>query len=285
MAVSVGVLANQAITEASGLAPSRLRDDVLWVLNDSGHDPLLFAIGTDGSDLGVVRIAGVHNRDWEDLASFRLQNRAYLLIADAGDNNADREYCELYVVEEPEITERGLPAQTVIPVIWSIRYKYADGPRDCEAVAVDAIRQRIILLSKRTVPPILYQLPLHPRTEKRILIARRLAKVPHIPRSTLHDVNEDPKLGHYGSRPTAMDISPAGSTTVVLTYKHAYLFIHRAGEKWADAFLQRPQLIKLPRLRQAEAICFGPDGKQIFVTSEKRPAPLLRIDPQLDSKD
>jgi len=36
-------------------------------------------------------------------------------------------------------------------------------------------------------------------------------------------------------------------------------------------------------LTQQEAICFSYDGKAVFVTSEQRPAPLIRID--LDKRD
>jgi hypothetical protein len=75
-----------------------------------------------------------------------------------------------------------------------------------------------------------------------------------------------------------MDVSPDGSTAVVLTYKNGYIFQRMAGEDWAQAFKKIPQLIRLPRLRQAEALCFAADGRTLFVTSEKIPAPLLRLD-------
>ena len=81
-----GELANPQIQEASGLAPSRLNSEILWTINDSGDDPILYAVSTTGADLGTIKVAGARNRDWEDLASFRLNDTAYLLIADIGDN-------------------------------------------------------------------------------------------------------------------------------------------------------------------------------------------------------
>jgi hypothetical protein len=42
---------------------------------------LLYSIGIDGSDLGAFRVEGASNYDWEALASFQLQNTAYLLPA------------------------------------------------------------------------------------------------------------------------------------------------------------------------------------------------------------
>ena len=64
-ALKVGHLANPQITEASGLASSRLYPSVLWIINDGGNDPLLFAVGIDGADLGTFRVDGAENYDWE----------------------------------------------------------------------------------------------------------------------------------------------------------------------------------------------------------------------------
>ena len=81
-----------------------------------------------------------------------------------------------------------------------------------------------------------------------------------------------------------MDIDPLGRIAVLLTYNHAYLYERAPDERWETAFLRSPQLLKLPKLKQAEALCIGHDGHTIFVTSERRPpseelpAPLLRIE-------
>ena len=104
-AVTVGNLANPQITEASGLAASRLYPEILWAINDGGNDPVLYAVGIDGADLGTFRVEDADNYDWEALASFELQDTAYLLIADVGDNWNQREPSSLYVVEEPDITK------------------------------------------------------------------------------------------------------------------------------------------------------------------------------------
>ena len=67
-AVFTGKLAHTEIEEASGLAPSRRREDVLWTLNDSGNAPALFALDPRGRDLGRVPLA-VPNVDFEDLVN------------------------------------------------------------------------------------------------------------------------------------------------------------------------------------------------------------------------
>lgn len=258
--VTVGHLANPQITEASGLASSRLYPAVLWVINDGGNDPLLFAVGIDGADLGTFRVADADNYDWEALASFEMQDTAYLLIADVGDNWEQRKSCSLYVVEEPAITKIGLSNDTTVKIAWRIRFTYEEGPRDCEAVAVDTARRRVLLMSKRGRVPTLYELPLQPTEEDTITVARRLTTVPHF------------------TWPTALDLSPDGRSAVVLTYNSAYLFFRRQNQNWENAFEQQPQGLRFSKLRQQEAACFGFYGKTIYVTSEKVPAPLVRID-------
>jgi len=276
-AIQTGYLANKKLNEVSGLACSRLRKDVLWVINDSGSGPLIHAIHTKGTSLGKARVLGAQNKDWEDLASFRWRDNAYLLIADVGDNSENRADYFIYIIKEPAITGKLLTADYTAVIEWRIRFIYEDGSHDCESVAVDLTSRQILLLSKRSVPPTLYTLPLFTPSRDTVQIAKQLTPVSAIPQPTLTDIMEDPRFGCYRSQPTAMDVSPDGLKAVVLTYKNAYLFQRTAAESWVDAFKKSPQLILLPKLRQAEALSFAADGRTLFITSEKYPAPLLRM--------
>jgi hypothetical protein len=155
-------------------------------------------------------------------------------------------------------------------------------------MAVDPERPRVLLLSKRTEPPVLYELSLLPgepggdgREEDggpALRVARRLGEVPGIPPPTLADVAESRWLGRYRAMPTGLDISRDGTLAAVVTYKDAYLFAREDGEGWAAAFGRPPERIPLPPMPQAEAIAFAADGRTLFVTSERRPAPLFRLD-------
>jgi hypothetical protein len=182
------------------------------------------------------------------------------LIADVGDNWEQRKTCSLYVVKEPAITEIGLSNNTAVNTVWRIHFTYEEGPRDCEAVAVDVARRRVLLMSKRGLIPILYELPLQPTDDDTIAIARRLTSVP------------------YFTWPTAMDLSPDARSAVVLTYDSAYLFFRGQNQDWEDAFDRQPLPLQFSKLRQQEAACFGFYGKSVYVTSERVPAPLVRIE-------
>lgn len=277
-AVLTGYLANEALTEASGLAASRRNAGLLWALNDSGNGPYLYAVGTDGTDYGRVRLRDAENVDWEDLAAFRFEGRDYLLVADFGDNAARRDHCVFYLVPEPVLPENGFGADAAVDWERRIVYRYADGPRDAEAVAVDPQQQQIYWLTKRIDPPQLYALPLvpgdgAPLTAHKIADLVRLGEAAAgIPKSLLSGG------GPYAHQPTAMDFCADRARALVLTYGGAFWIERRADETWPAALSRSPQPVALPNLRQTEAACFAFPPPAVYVTSEQRPAPLYRID-------
>ncbi|KAJ8312237.1 hypothetical protein KUTeg_009610 [Tegillarca granosa] len=65
----LGDVGSHSITEASGLAASRLHTDILYTHNDKGDNARIFAIRkSDGHKMAEFQIQGAHNYDWEDLA-------------------------------------------------------------------------------------------------------------------------------------------------------------------------------------------------------------------------
>lgn len=276
--VFLGYLENSEISEASGIAVSRLNEDVLWIINDGGHKPNVFAVGMDGTNIGGFRLRNAQNVDWEDLSAFRFGNTSYLLIADVGDNQAQRKEYQLYIVPEPEISGGDSGISSVMDWEYRICFVYEDGPQDCESVAVDPQNRKILMLSKRRVPPVLYGLPLMPAGNKKLHIARRITEIRNIAQPTPQDLLEDPKFRRFHSQPTSMDISSDGSAAAILTYKDAYLYRRLPHEAWPAVFERSPQLIVMPGLRQLESLCFSPNAKSIYITSEKLPTPLYRLD-------
>jgi hypothetical protein len=276
----VGRIENPKLAEASGLAVSRRTDDLLWSLNDSGRKPILYALGTDGRDRGTVQVEDANEVDWEALASFESDGRAFLVVADTGDNLSWRRSVEVVLIEEPSLAGERFPDDATVSIARRIRFRFEDGPRDSEALAIDPATGDALLLSKRTEPPALYRLSLAPdgESEAAVRVAQRLGDVSGIPPPTEADVAERPWLGRYSAMPTGLDLSADGRYAAVVTYKDAYLFPRIGSESWAEAFARRPQRIPMPPLRQAEAIAFGADERTLFVTTEKLPTPLFRFD-------
>jgi hypothetical protein len=275
--VVVGQLVEPRNKEASGLAPSRRTDDLLWTHNDSGGEPVLFGLATDGSVRGAIHVEGVRNTDWEELASFELDGQAMLLIADTGNNFATRSICVLHVVPEPDPSQLAPGRFIVVKPSYSIHFVFEDGARDCEAVAVDPEERAIYLLSKRDVPARLYRLPLQAASEAAPAAARLVGTVPHLPQPVgLQRMVPSPLFGLRG-QPTAMDFANDGRSALVLLYGGPVLFLRRENESWADALAREPIALPAFKLPQAEAACFSRDQRSFYVTSEQKPE-LLRYE-------
>lgn len=265
----VGRLQNARIDEASGLARSQRYPEVFWVANDDGPS-VLYAIDGTGKDLGRVTIKDASNRDWEDLASFTLDGVPYLVAADIGDNDGKRKDVRLYIIEEPEAGD-----DKVKPA-WRIEFTYPEGPRDAESVAVDVENERVLILTKRDVPALLYALPLRPGTNKRI-DAERLGIVASLPQPSRSDLEFATRANSWHWQPTSMDISNDGSQAVVLTYGGVYLYPRASGQRWTGALQQPPVIVSRNRNRQAESVTFDAAGESVLITIERRHAPLFRL--------
>lgn len=259
----IATLANTRINESSGLACSRRYENVFWTHNDSGGGPRLYAFGSDGRDLGTFVVTGASAKDWEDMASFSISGKSFLIVGDVGDNASRRRFCTLYIIPEPAIDlrlGRGVRPLGRVRPVRKLDYVYKDGPVDCESVGVDTTSGTIILLAKRPRRTI-YTLPLDGLKgvgRSRPLVAKPVGVL---------------QLGWT----TAMDISPDALRAVVLTYGDAYEYVRQPDETWSRALSQTPRRIALPRRRQGESICYGRDGKTLYLTSEKLPTPLLEI--------
>ena len=263
------------VSEISGMARSQRRDDLLWVVNDSHNPNRIYALGMNGRVLAGFTVQGAQNLDWEDLTSFELDGKPYLAIADTGDNGGLRPHVELIVLEEPEV-RAGAYRDTIRPA-WRMRIRWPDGPRDCEAVVVDAPRGEVLLMSKKRVPAQLFRVPLMATRGRRSLLAQQIGVAGTIPQPDRGELDTHPQSGRYRAHVTSMALSPDGRDLVVLTYRDAYRFERRGDEPWATVLQRAPRALGMPPLIQAESITFSRDGRAVFVTSEKLPAPLVRI--------
>lgn len=249
-----GSLQPAALTEGSGLAASRRRPDRFWIHNDSGDGPELYAVDGSGRSTGRWHVQGAEAVDWEDMASFVLDGRPHLLIADVGDNAASRRSVVLYAIEEPDPDGSG---QT--PVSRRIEVTYPDGPRDCEAVAVDRAGRQIVLVAKTPWPWAgVYGVPLDLSAGvSSPVMARRLTRVAM------------PMV-------TAMDIGDDGSL-LLAGYFDGFLYGKRSGEQTlAERLSIVPRHVAWPRLRQIEGACFDRHGR-VWICSEGQPGRLARV--------
>ena len=269
-----GLMLDGQLDEVSGIAASQREDGLLWAIDDSGKPANLYAISHRGNRLATFKIEGVEKTDWEDIASFELDGKPYLLIADTGDNGGIRKTLSLHVVEEPQDIKAG----GILKPAWSIQFRWPDGARDCEAVAVDAERNQILLITKKRQPPQLYTLPLRATDNKKApktLTARLAGTLAGVPQAKANERRDNPAMARLRSQVTAAGINPQRDAIAVMTYANLLVYPREANDSWAQAVARPPLVVPMTLLPQPEAVAFSRGGKGIYATGEFSPAPIL----------
>jgi len=261
----VCVVKDWGIAESSGLAISRKRSDCFWTHNDSGDGPRLFLVDSSGTTRGILTVATADPVDWEDLCSFELDGQSWLLVADVGDNAADRgrdrRGCRLLLLAEPELQEdsEGRVQSWRGEVRAEIEVTYPGGPRDCESVAVDVTSRTVFLVSKRPAGKAgLYSLELNLQQ----------------PRQRVELREEGPVVVPYA---TGMDISADGLQLVLVNPVSGVLYRRQAGEVWGEAIRREAQILTVPLRKQGESVCFESGGKSVLAGSEGRWQTVWRV--------
>jgi len=250
----LGDIENRALDESSGLAASNIHPNVVWSMNDSGSDPVLFAMTLDGRDLGTWPVAVEQAIDWESMDAFMWQGKSYLVVGDTGDNFRWRPQVHFLVIEEP--ADLAAPGST-LPVAWRVTYTYPHGYRDSEALTVDAENEHVYVLSKRHHPPELFRLPLRADTP---VVAEPVATFSHFPLPLFEEVEED-NGQPYRHMPGGMDL--ADGRLLISTYKHAYLYA-------LDDLAAEPRRIRMPSIGQREALSFAAGRNDRAYVSRER---------------
>ena len=261
-----------ALRETSGLAVSRRDPAVLWALNDGGNAAALYALARDGRPLARYSVEAV-NRDWEDLAAFRLDGEPHLLVADTGDNGRRRDEVVLHLIAEPALG--ALAGAPLVPA-RTLRFRYEDGAHDVEAVAVDETTRTVWLLTKEPVrdgrgaAPGAYALSLD---DPPPLLARRRATLADVPRGLVGGLAMS-LAGVDLEQPTAFDMSADARVACLLTYRRLRCFRRGDGESWDETLARPGRELRAHDLDQAEAMALSTDGATLWFTSEGLLPPL-----------
>jgi hypothetical protein len=270
---------------------------VWFTINDSGNEPVLFALDTTGRARDRWRISGASNRDWEAITLGRcLPSNAgeqaadvphCLYIGDVGDNGAQRRSVRVYRLEEPDVrrTERGprignresgigASARGTLSAT-ALTFTYEGGPRDVEAMYAGP-DGTIYLVSKRALedpngrprPALVFALPPHAwhRTDS-VAVAVLVDSLPIVPGTAL------------GRQTTDAALSRDRSAVAVRTYTQLYVF--RADPATGRVLSGVPPTIcSIAGLeeKQGEGITWFADAGTWLLTSEGRHEPLRVIE-------
>lgn len=267
----VGRLEDASIDESSGLVASRQNPGLYWTHNDSGDDPLIFALDRQGKKRGVWRVQGAKGRDWEDIAMGPgpERGRSYIYIGDIGDNNYSRREIIIYRLPEPLIEAGDAASSRKNPRLTetaeAIRVQYPDETHDSEALLVHPKTGDIYLATNTSdSASVIYKLTSpYSNTE-----TNKLARVGEVDIGNL-----------LGAMITGGDISPDGKRVVLCDYLSGYeLSLDEDSTPNFDTIWKQPVVnIPLGLRQQGEAVCYRLDGAAVLATSEGRHAPVIEI--------
>lgn len=262
------------LIENSGAAMSRSQPGVFFTINDSGNEPWLFALDTTNSDRGRWHVEGAVNGDWESIAPgpCRVDDAAAdcLYIGDTGDNAESAPDHSIYRVTEP----RAMSARSAggIPM-HVLRYRYADGPHDVEAMYVSPdgaiwfVAKRPRADSTGTLrPALVFRLPPGAWDAHVEAVARLADSLPIVPGSVIGRLITDAAL------------APDARHLAVRTYDQVYIFATDSVTAIVNHAMPAAVCnVAGLRERQGEGITWLDASGRLVLTSEGRFAPLFIV--------
>jgi hypothetical protein len=250
--IDSGIITEHTIDEASGIAASQRNPGILWTHNDSGGEGKLYALGADGSFRCDFLLAGIKNRDWEDIAvgPGPQTGVSYLYIGEIGDNNSKYPFTYIYRFPEPTVPTDGAPVHGTISTVATITVRYPESSRDAETLMVDPKTRDIWIISKR---------------EKAVRVYKAAYPQNVTTPITLEFILELPVLQACGG-----DIASNGATILVKNYLTIYYW-RRDEKDTIETALARPAST-LPYIPEAqgEAVCWDYKGEGYYTISEQK---------------
>ena len=213
-----GTVAASAGSELSGIVASRAEPGVLWVHDDSGAGPQVYAIAEDGSLLATFEL-DAEAVDWEDIAIGRAPGAQgwSLYLADIGDNAAARPEVVVYRIAEPLVDAGGAGAvapDEVQPItdVEALTLTYPDRPHNAEAILVDPDSGQLVIVTKEE------------DGVAQIFTADGADLVDASTTALTLAGTADFGRGGLGSLVTGADVAADGSVVAVRTYAGVHLF-------------------------------------------------------------
>ena len=233
------------ISEASGIADSKINPGYLWVEEDSGNPPQLYLLDHTAATVKKIYIKGAANIDWEDiaLAAGPDASKKYLYVAEIGDNDAIHTSSAFYRFEEPAATT------DTVRVFDVISFTYEDGPRDAEAFLVDDNTKDIYIITKRDAKSRIYKLS-YPYSSTSMNTAVFAGTLPY-------------------TGVVSAAASSDGKSIIIKTYPALYYYSRAAGETMPQSLQKDVTDIAYQLEPQGEAVGFALDNTGFYTLSEK----------------
>ncbi|WP_028802834.1 hypothetical protein [Streptomyces sp. 142MFCol3.1] len=223
------------ITESSGLAASHLHPGVYWTHNDSDDGAYLYAVDSrTGRTVATVTMTGVGAP--RDVEAISIGPDGDLYVGDIGDNLGGKwDHVWIYRLPEPKV----LKDQTVRATQYVV--KYADGPRNAEALMVHPKTGRVYIVDKNEDGGHLYEGP---------------------SRLSASGTNVFRPVAPVDLWATDAAFSPDGRQLAVRGYFGGIAY------EWNGGKIERQGRLNVPLQGQGESLTYSPDGSKLMYGSE-----------------
>ena len=237
------------LREVSGIDLAE-SSDLIWMINDSGNKPILFAVDLEGTIKKEIVIKA-NNRDWEDLTTDPYGN---VYIGNFGNNSNDRKNLSVLKVLKEDLDTKS----EITPEI--IRFSYPNQKKfppkrgkmhfDCESFFF--FQDSLYLFTKS-------------RTSKD-LGKTNLYKLPSKPgRFQAEFMDSFSTCDDYGCWVTAADITNDGNQVALLTEHSVFIFDNYTGNKFLKGNFKK---LSFDHLSQKESVCFKNDSI-LYIADER----------------
>ncbi|WP_284578273.1 WD40 repeat domain-containing protein [Streptomyces sp. 2P-4] len=228
-------IADPRIKESSGLAASRAHPGVYWTHNDSDDGPYVYAVDSaTGRTVARLTLAGIGRP--RDVEAISLGPDGQLYVGDIGDNR-DGTWDHVWIYRFPEPAKLG--DATVKAEQFTVRY--ADGPRNAEALMVHPVTGRVYIASKSEDKGGLYEGP-ERLSASGANVFRRVADLPWV---------------------TDGAFSPDGASLTLRGYFFAKTWAWKDGRPQGDGVS-----VGAPWQGQAESVTYTADGSALMFGAE-----------------
>ncbi|MFD5143637.1 WD40 repeat domain-containing protein [Streptomyces sp. NPDC058401] len=234
-AASGFTITDPRIKESSGLAASRIHPGVYWTHNDSDDGPYVYAVDSaTGKTVARITLTGIGKP--RDIEGISLGPDGRLYVGDIGDNlGGSWDHVWIYRFPEPKtLGDATLKAE-------QFTVKYADGPRNAEALMVHPVTGRVYIASKDEKAGGLYEGP-EALSASGTNTFRRIGDVPWV---------------------TDGAFSPDGGRLALRGYLWAKTYPWKDGRPSGDG-----EAVAAPWQGQAESVTYSSDGSTLMFGAE-----------------
>jgi len=267
-AYQVGTVQNSSADEISGIAASRKNPDVFWIHNDhSGSETaIMYAMTSSGRHIVTFVLSGAIKRDYEDIAigPGPIEGIDYIYVGDIGDNDSVYSSVTIYRIPEPVIDANSSYSTQYFTDFDTINLQYPTGPRDAEILMVDPSNADIYIVTKRINPTQVYKASYPQSTTETTTL------------SFMTTINGTTRL-------TGGDISSDGKYVIITDYFQNRLWPILSGQQPWQAFANQTCSVPSISQPQREAICFSPNSRDYYTTSEGDRKPIYIFQKHLET--